>query len=1027
MTSAELQVIISAKDQASAQINKLGGSLGGLGSAAKAAGIAFAAIGAGITAIGGMALNAAAEYEAALSSIKAVSGATGEEIKALDALAMKLGKDTVFSAKEAANGIEELLKGGVSIEDVLNGAADAALNLATAGGVGLAEAAEITANALAMFGLKGADAAKVADQIAGAANASSLSVSDFRLSMAAAGAVAALTGQSFEDMAVAIALMGKAGIKGSDAGTSLKTMLMNLQPTTKTGAAVMKQYGIITAQGTNQFIDAKGAFKGINEIAGILNETLGDLSESEQAAALQAMFGSDAIRAAAIMMKAGTKGAEEMAAAMNKVKAADVAAGKLDNLKGSLTALSGSWDTLLITLGKQGTGPIRGAVDWLNNLLGGAIEAVDGKGFVGGLITTLTGHIGRGDWTAVRNTLGTVIGDGLGKLGEFITPYLPDWVQVITGSISKGDWSTAGATLKNKIGEGLGATGEMMGAAWVNIKAELAKPLSEDVKAGASTAGQNLGKAFADAIKGGAKGTGGNPVGAILGEIGEGLMLAAKRGGELGESFISGFQAATTAAGITPPTVKGLEAAAEQSGKDWMTSYIAGMGTQDALMKDYMRRKSAEGTAVSAETIVLTLAAWSKNIENAYMAPFKIAFAWIKGAAEALAVDLGKISTGIVTNFGRGLGQTPSVLLPPSTSPQGYPINYPNNGIAPPENAVGGIIDSPMLTPAGWMGEAGPEALIPLDKLGDMMGGSSKQSGRSPLIVALDGIIDHVGDWTSSVVQVVKEEKALLDGVKALKTSVDSGTAAVKQYQAGFPLAGNFPGGKIIGRESFKQENTGELGTYYTDEWRAIFEDVGKATGDATKNITNPLVTSTATVSDLIDHVGANFDEIIDHVGETLIQHEGAITPDTDALIDHEGAINVVTGALGVLADVAGAAAAAWNAVSGGSLDGSAAVIDTRTAGESRTAWQTYQNPSGDFGGGGGYTPGELAAGGIVTRPGLFQVGEAGPEAVIPLGQLDRGGVGSEPIHITLQINPGQMARLLRGEILELNRLGGRA
>jgi TP901 family phage tail tape measure protein len=875
MTSAELQVIISAKDQASAQINKLGGSLGGLGSAAKAAGIAFAAIGAGITAIGGMALNAAAEYEAAMSSIKAVSGATGEEMKTLDALAMKLGKDTVFSAKEAANGIEELLKGGVSIADIAAGAAEAALSLATAGEISLADASGLVANALAIFKLEGKDAVRVVDQMSGAAIASTISVGDYQQSLAACGAVAALYGQTIESTSTAIALMAKNGIKGSDAGTSLKTMFMNLQPTTKTGMALMKQYGLILADGTNKFINANGTFKQVNEIAGILNETLGDLTESELAFALGQMFGSDAVRASTTLMKEGTKGAEEMAKAILKVKAADVAAGKLDNLKGSLTALSGSWDTLLITLGKQGTGPIRGAVDWLNNLLGGAIEAVDGKGFVGGLITTLTGHIGRGDWDAFRNTLGVLIGDGLGKLGEFITPYLPDWVNVIKDSISKGDWSTAGATLKNKIGEGLGTLGDLLGKTWENIKAELSKPIPDDVKTSATNAGAALGNALAAAIKAGQGGTGSgqNFVSNLLGEVGQGILLMAQRGSELGEAFLSGFQSSSIKETVKVP-VNYKEA--EQSGRDWGTDFMKGLAdwpTNWLNMQVTGSRKAS--TAAVEETIIV----WEDNflrIHNAIWKGPAMLYVSIKGA-------LGGMITAIISGFqaakppvddfylalqrvkgilddimGRpkaplldGVQQSIGPLPAGVAAPQNNPIYYPLGSFQ--ENAVGGIIDSPMLTPAGWMGEAGPEALIPLNKLGAMMGGfggNYAQSGRSPVLEALNSVTQRVGEWIGAAAKVVTQEAALTDGIRALSVITESARNA-------FSPAATLPG--AMADQSLTDPWHAPASRWITPDPSVWYSPAERWTNGITDGAT---ITEPDNVGESVKSVAAVFDEI---------------------------------------------------------------------------------------------------------------------------------------------------------------------
>ncbi len=411
--NVELRYITTASDQGAGSLfDSLGGKIDGLGK--MAAGVAaggLVALGGGLGALGVTSVNAAADFEKSLSSIEAVSGATAAEMEQINGLALQLGADTAYSASEAAAGIEELLKGGLTIPDVMNGAAASMLNLAAAGDVAIPEAAEIAANAMAMFSLEGGEMAHVADLIAGAANASSLSVSDFKFSMSAAGSIAATTGQSFDDLAEAIAIMGKAGIKGSDAGTSLKTMLMNLQPSTKAQAGEFRKLGILqldvakgakelglaegatadqvleaasiwarqqailggakegtkayakehgklmasfeAANSTNLFVNANGQFKSMAEIAEILQEKTAGLTQAQKLQSLEVMFGSDAIRAAAIMAKEGGEGFEAMAAAMGKVTAESVAATRLDNFRGAVDALSGSWDTFTIVLGQQ--------------------------------------------------------------------------------------------------------------------------------------------------------------------------------------------------------------------------------------------------------------------------------------------------------------------------------------------------------------------------------------------------------------------------------------------------------------------------------------------------------------------------------------------------------------------------------------------------------------------------------------------------------------------------------------------------
>jgi len=342
-----------------------------LNDTARAAGITSIAIGVGFA----YAAKKAIEFEKQISAIGAVSGATKQDLELLRKKALQLGSDTSFSATEAAMAMEELAKAGIGVSDILNGAADAAVALAAAGGVTLPEAATLAADAMSSFGLRAQDMMKVVDLIAGAANASSIDVSQFGLALKAVGAVAHLAGISFADTATAIALMGKMGIKGSDAGTSLKTMLMNLNPTTSKQITLMRELGIITGDGANKFFDAAGKAKSLADISQILNEALKDQTQQQRLATLEILFGSDAIRAAAILSDQGAAGFNNMANAMGKVSAADVAKTRLDNVSGAIEQFKGSAETLAITLGtmmlpaiKRVTEFLTKLTNWLNNL-----------------------------------------------------------------------------------------------------------------------------------------------------------------------------------------------------------------------------------------------------------------------------------------------------------------------------------------------------------------------------------------------------------------------------------------------------------------------------------------------------------------------------------------------------------------------------------------------------------------------------------------------------------------------------------
>lgn len=316
-----------------------------------------------------LAINSAADFEKVISGIAAVSGATEPELEKVRKKALQLGADTQYSAGEAATAMEELIKAGLSVDDVLNGAADATVNLAAAGEIALPEAATIAANAMNGFGLAAADMPHVADLIAGAANASAIDVGEFGQALQQSAAVAHLAGISFDDLSVAIAEMGNAGIKGSDAGTSLKTFLQNLIPVTDKQIGLSKELGLITADGANAFFDASGKAKSLAEISGVLQGALKGQTKEQQLLTLQTLFGSDAIRAAAVLADQGADGFNNMATSMGKVSAADVAAKRMDNLSGSIEQLKGSVETLMIIIGRPLADSLRTVVDLITKMV----------------------------------------------------------------------------------------------------------------------------------------------------------------------------------------------------------------------------------------------------------------------------------------------------------------------------------------------------------------------------------------------------------------------------------------------------------------------------------------------------------------------------------------------------------------------------------------------------------------------------------------------------------------------------------
>lgn len=321
--------------------------------------------------IGIAAVAASTTFDKQMSAVQAASKASAQQLDALRESALQAGADTAFSATEAAQGQEELAKAGLSTADILGGALKGSLDLAAAGAVSVADASEIAATALKVFGLRGNEVGHVADLLAAGAGKAQGGVNDLGMALKQSALVADQTGLSIEDTVGALSQFASAGLLGSDAGTSFKAMLQRLTPQSKEAADLMDSLGL-------RAYDASGQFIGLEAYAGKLKTQLGKLAPEQRNAALQTLFGSDAVRAAAILYN---DGAEGVAKWRNNVDdtgyAAEQAALRLDNLAGDLEKLSGTIETNFIKGGSSVNGVLRfmaqaadGAAQRIGNLPG---------------------------------------------------------------------------------------------------------------------------------------------------------------------------------------------------------------------------------------------------------------------------------------------------------------------------------------------------------------------------------------------------------------------------------------------------------------------------------------------------------------------------------------------------------------------------------------------------------------------------------------------------------------------------------
>lgn len=325
----------------------------------------IAAAGVAATALGVAAVRMAADFDASMSTAQANTGASADEMNQLRQAAIDAGADTIYSATESADAINELGKAGLSTSDILSGGLSGALNLAASDGMAVGDAAELMATTLKQFNLTGAESTQVADALAAGAGKAVGSAHDLGLALNQAGLVANSMGVSMQETTGTLAAFANAGMIGSDAGTSLKTMLQRLASPTDKAQTLMDELGI-------NVYDANGKFIGLAGAAGQLQNGLSGLSQQERNAALNTIFGADAVRAANVLYEQGAEGIDDWTKAVSQSGyAADLAAKKNDNLKGDLENLSGSFESLMISLGEGGQGPLRSLVQTLDTLVDG--------------------------------------------------------------------------------------------------------------------------------------------------------------------------------------------------------------------------------------------------------------------------------------------------------------------------------------------------------------------------------------------------------------------------------------------------------------------------------------------------------------------------------------------------------------------------------------------------------------------------------------------------------------------------------
>lgn len=315
-----------------------------------------------VVAMGTAMVNTAATFQQGLSKVGAISGATADDMVVLKQKAEDMGAKTQFSATQAADAMSYMAMAGWKTDQIVTGL-DGVMNLAAASGEDLASVSDIVTDSMTAFGLEADQAAKFADVLAMASNASNTSVAMLGESFKYVAPIAGAMGYTVEDTSVALGLMANSGIKAGQAGTSLRGALTRMMKPTDDAAAVMDKYGI-------SMTNSDGTMKTLAQVMEMLREKMGGLDEATQIQAATTLFGQESMSGMLAVVNAAPKDFDNLTNSINNADgtAQKVAETMNDNLKGKIDLLTSALEGLAIQFGDILLPIITKFVEWLTGL-----------------------------------------------------------------------------------------------------------------------------------------------------------------------------------------------------------------------------------------------------------------------------------------------------------------------------------------------------------------------------------------------------------------------------------------------------------------------------------------------------------------------------------------------------------------------------------------------------------------------------------------------------------------------------------
>lgn len=357
--------------QAANKWNQLGESMRATGAKMSEVGAKMTSVGkdlsmkltAPLAAIGVASLKMGADFESQMDRVGAIAGATAKEMDKLSETALELGASTSKSASEVAKGMEELAAMGFTAIEVI-GAMPGVISAAEASGSDMAQTAEVMASTLNIFSLEAAEAGRVADVLAQTANVSAASLTDMQYALKYAGPPAAALGVSLEELSAGIGIMTNAGMKGEQAGTTLRGALLGLLDPSEENSKRMNSMGI-------EITDLEGNFVGLANLVDNLGESMEGQTDTQKAATISALVGKEAVSGMLSLMKAGPDEIRRFTQSLEESGGASETAAAImrDNLTGSLDELGGAFETAAIEIATILTPAIRDMAESLQGLV----------------------------------------------------------------------------------------------------------------------------------------------------------------------------------------------------------------------------------------------------------------------------------------------------------------------------------------------------------------------------------------------------------------------------------------------------------------------------------------------------------------------------------------------------------------------------------------------------------------------------------------------------------------------------------